>query len=82
MIGMHLLPTKPLTEYLEYTYPELAVQSRYKEHSKHGLSRQTGIPKRTIQRWFNGQEHVWIDTADRFCNSLGIHPSRIWGGEW
>jgi len=78
MIGMHLLPTKPLIEYLNKTYPELHVTGGYKEDKVVVLADRAGIDRRTIFRWFAGQDGVWLDTADRMCEALEVHPSEIW----
>jgi transcriptional regulator with XRE-family HTH domain len=81
MIGMHLLPTKPLTEYLDQQYPELHVTGPYKEDKITTLADRAGISVRSFNRWFAGQEELWVNSADRVCNALGVHPSEIWE-EW
>ena len=76
------VPTKPLVNYLDETYPGLHITGPYKEHKITVLAERTGVDRRTISRWFAGQGQLRLETADRFCEGLGIHPTKIWGEEW
>ena len=75
---MRWLPTRPLTKYLDNTYPELHVTGGYKEDKIIVLAERSGIDRRTFFRWFAGQPGMDIRSADKVCNGLGIHPAEIW----
>ena len=83
MIGMHLLPTKPLTDYILSRYPDirertLGYDNRHKSMTYGTLSVCSGVSTRTFSRLFTGQPELFVNTAERICQGLGIHPAEIW----
>ena len=81
MIGMRWLPTKPLIDYLEETYPGLHQPGYAKINKVSVLAERTGVDRRTFFRWFAGQKGMNWWTGAKVCSGLGIHPAEIWE-EW
>jgi len=81
------LPIEPLVQYIEKIYPDCHRSStgndRWHDRVSDMIAELSGLTRRTVTRIICREtKSARVDTIDRICISLGVHPAEIYGRLW
>lgn len=82
--GTATLPAAPLHSLIQRTADKIAAETESEKAVRvttNSVARLLGMNGRTFARLMQSTD-VRIQTADRICCRLGVHPMEIWGNEW
>ena len=68
-LGYRTLPSAPLFAYLIGRYGD----------NRSAWARATGVERTHLSKMATRQSKIYLSTADRVCDALGVHPVELWG---